>query len=138
MGQLPAHQIDDNLITISIDHPAEEGSAALSAVKQREIELKTELLITRQAADEILAKARSEAAAIRSGAAFSGQNNAQKTVEKAVLKAKEEAAKITQGTAQAVNSLTSQGEKGFDRAVAFIMATVAPRDKGVKNVITHE
>lgn len=138
MGQEQPRAVDKDLITIIPIQPAQNRSAGLSAVKQREIELKTELLKARQAADEIIAEARSKAATIKSGAASSGKDRAETMAEKAALKAKTEAAQIIQGTDEVVENLTRQGEKNFERAVAFIIASVAPKDKGVKNAVANE
>ena len=136
MGQEQPHPIDKNLITITTAQSVSQESAVLSAVKHREIELKTELLKARQAADEILAAGRSEAAAIRSGAATSGQNKAGKVVENEVSSAKRTAAEIGETTDKAVKELETGGRKNFDRAVEFVLQAVLPRSgKEAENVL---
>jgi len=139
MGQQQAHQIDENLITISTDQPAREESAVLSAVKQREVELKTELLKARQTADDILADARSKAAAIKDTAATSGQDKAGKLIENELAAVKAETAKTANETPAAVQAITVQGQKNLKQAIAFVIEVVLPQSaKEAKNVLDND
>lgn len=119
-------RFEENLITLREEAGQPDESAVLTAVKKREIELKTELLLVRQKAEDIISTARSKAAAIKAQAAESGREKGAKLVNEEMEAAQAQAAKITEATAGAAATLSARGEKNFEQAVEFVIKTVLP------------
>lgn len=128
VNQIPVH-----------DDPEGRESPVLAAVRQHEIELKTELLKTRQAADEILAQARAEAAAVRDNASVRARQKAGKIADGEIAATNAEADHVREAADQAVQELTAAGKKNFDQAVTFVIEAVLPKlGKEVGNVLEDD
>jgi vacuolar-type H+-ATPase subunit H len=123
-------QTDEHVITIQADEPFSGGTAILDVIQQREIELKSELILARQKAEAVLSKARSEAASIKDKAAGRGQAKGAKIVEKGLTGAKTKAAEAIAETEAAKEKLLAQGRAHFDRAVDFVIRAVLAQTGG--------
>lgn len=102
------------------------GGAPLDAIKDKELELKTELMQAQKDAEKSVAAARQEAVKIREAAEKEGVAQGESTYKKEIEAAKKEAEEIRKVGLKEAEAAFKAGEKNIDKAAARVSGVVIP------------
>lgn len=109
-------------------------SSVMMALKEKETELKTETLKIRRLAEEMVAKARAEAAEIREQARRQGEKKSQDMLKKGLLEAQDQAKEIAAGGERQVKVINEKAQANYLSAVQLVVKAIAGRSKEITNV----
>ena len=118
-------RVEENLKKIQPVESKAAEDTVINSIKKREFELKTELLITRQKAENRIASARAEAASINAESIKSNENETE-IAKKDLERAKKQAAEIAKAAEKGKTELIARGNDNFDEALRFVVDTVLP------------
>ncbi|MFQ6058304.1 MAG: V-type ATPase subunit subunit G family protein [Anaerolineae bacterium] len=106
---------------------AGERVSPLIRIQEKERELARRLAEARQRADDLVARAREQATAIKDAAEREGLQEAEAFVEREVAKTREQAEEIKAAARKEAEKLHRRGEENVARAAQVILDFVLPR-----------
>jgi len=126
MAKAPTNpEFEENLVKVQPGELKPDEDIVINSIKKREFELKTELLIARQKAENIIASARTEAASINAESIKSNENETE-IAKKDLERAKKQAVEVAKAAEKGKTELIARGKDNFDKALRFVVDTVLP------------